>query len=647
MNAAQITGCGAVFAVMAGTLCRQPSHRSPVGDSTTSWNFRSARRPPSTVMMAQNHQANAGLRVVHSPAATPVLGFKSADAFLSTSSRGQKNAYFITRASLNGFTAEVMNVIALAQEETQHLGQLIGRNRIPWSRISECICLFLLDIILNAAFQMVDANIGQGSSESSLKTRNSKISETTRKTGTETSFTTECNMATPTLDDYGTNLTKLAQEGKLDAVIGRQEQVDQVIHILSRKGKNNACLTGDPGVGKTAIVEGLAQLIAMGDVPETMQGKMVCLCSDGHSICFFPNSVISIDMGRLLAGTKYRGDFEERLKNLLAEIKQCGNVILFLDEVHTLVGAGTVAEGAVDAANILKPALARGEIQCIGATTTDEYMKHIEKDPALERRFRQVKVPEPTVNETIEVLKGLRGQYERHHKVQYTDEALRAAAELSHKYISDHFLPDKAIDLIDEAGSLAGLRHAKPQYKPSKEVEDLLTELKQVMKEKDGAIRNQNFKRAKELRERELEITALINNKSNGMSNNDPAISARPVVTKEDICRIVSTWTGVPVHQVSTDETNKLLKMESSLHSRIIGQDEAVSAVSRAIRRSRVGLKDPRRPIASFIFAGPTGVGKSELAKALAAFYYGSEDAMIRLDMSEFMEKHAVAKLIG
>ncbi|KAK3122638.1 hypothetical protein QOZ80_8AG0616200 [Eleusine coracana subsp. coracana] len=355
----------------------------------------------------------------------------------------------------------------------------------------------------------------------------------------------ECNMATPTLDEYGTNLTKLAQEGKLDPVIGRQEQV------------------------------------------------------------------ISIDMGRLLAG------------------------------------AGTVAEGAVDAANILKPALARGEVQCIGATTTDEYMKYIEKDPALERRFRQVKVPEPTVNETIEVLKGLRGQYERHHKVQYTDEALRAAAELSHKYISDRFLPDKAIDLIDEAGSLARLRHVKPQYKPSKEVEDLLTELKKVVKEKDGAIRNQNFKRAKELRERELEITALINNKSKGMSNDDPAISSRPVVTKEDMCRIVSTWTGVPVHEVSTDETNKLLKMESTLHSRIVGQDEAVSAVSRAIRRSRVGLKDPRRPIASFIFAGPTGVGKSELAKALAAFYYGSEDAMIRLDMSEFMEKHAVAKMIG
>ncbi|OEL38616.1 Chaperone protein ClpC4, chloroplastic [Dichanthelium oligosanthes] len=470
------------------------------------------------------------------------------------------------------------------------------------------------------AFQILDGRVGRGSSKTYLKTRSS-----------ETSAETKSKTSTPTLDEYGTNLTKLANEGKLDPVVGRQEQIDQVVQILSRKGKNNPCLIGEPGVGKTAAVEGLAQLIARGDVPETMQGK----------------KVISVDMGRFLAGTKYRGEFEERLKNLLEEIKKCGNIILFLDEVHTLVGAGAAAEGAIDAANILKPALARGELQCIGATTTDEYMKHIEKDPALERRFRQVKVPEPTVDEAREILKGLRERYETHHKVQYADEALSAAAELSHKYISDRFLPDKAIDLIDEAGSLVRLQHA--QRKLSKEVKDLEAELKKIMEEKNDAIHSQNFKRAKELRDRELELTSQLITpigKSKEMTN-DGGMSAMPVVTKEDIRHIVSLWTGVPVHEVSTDETNKLLNMEETLHRRVIGQDEAVTAISRAIRRARVGLNNPHRPIASFIFAGPTGVGKSELAKALAAYYYGSEEAMVRLDMSEFMERHAVSKLIG
>ncbi|KAJ1267116.1 hypothetical protein BS78_07G031800 [Paspalum vaginatum] len=443
-----------------------------------------------------------------------------------------------------------------------------------------------------------------------------------RETSAETTSKVS-TISTPTLDEYGTDLTTLAKEGKLDPVVGREEQIDQVIQILSRKGKNNP-LIGEPGVGKTAVVEGLAQLIARGDVPETMQGK----------------KVISVDMGRLVAGTKYRGEFEERLKNLLDEIKHCGNIILFLDEVHTLVGAGAAAEGAIDAANILKPALARGEIQCIGATTTDEYMKHIEKDPALERRFRQVKVPESAVGETIEILKGLRERYETHHNVQYADESLSAAADLSHKYISDRFLPDKAIDLIDEAGSLVRMRHA--QRKLPKEVEDLETEIKKVMKEKHGAIHREDFQRAKELGDRELELKSQIITLT-GKSE----VSVVPVVTKEDIRHIVSLWTGVPVHEVSTDETSKLLRMEEILHQRVVGQDEAVVAISRAIRRARVGLSDPQRPIASFIFAGPTGVGKSELAKALAACYYGSGDAMVRLDMSEFMEKHSVAKLIG
>ncbi|RLM61267.1 chaperone protein ClpC4, chloroplastic-like [Panicum miliaceum] len=538
---ARVAGYGAAFAIMARTICGPPSLRSPGGGGTASWKCQSTRRPRSIGLMAQNHQtkapAFAGLRAVHSPTAIPLLGSKS--KFPNRSSRGQKNALLLTRATLNSFTGEILNIFALAREETQHLVLKIGSNQILWSHISQCICILLLDLILNEAFQLIDGSrVGRGSSQTSLKTRSS-----------ETSTETKGKMSTPTLDEYGSNLTKLAKE------------------------------------------------------------------------------VISVDMGRFLAGTKYHGEFEERLKNLLEEIKKCGNIILFLDEVHTLVGAGAAVEGAIDAANILKPALARGELQCIGATKTDEYMKHIEKDPALERCFRQVKVPEPTV-----------------------DEALSAAAELSHKYISDRFLPDKAIDLIDEAGSLVRLRHA--QRKLSNEVKDLETEIKKIMEEKNDAIRSQNFKRAKELHDRELELQSQLISligKSKGMTNNEmnSGMSVVPVVTKEDIRHIVSLWTGVPVHDVSTDETNKLLTMEQALHRRVIGQDEAVTAISRAIRCARVGLNDPRRPIASFVFAGPTGVGKSELAKALAAYYYGSEEAMVRLDMSELMERHAVSKLIG
>ncbi|CAL5004259.1 unnamed protein product [Urochloa decumbens] len=610
---ARIAGYGTAFAIMARTISKPSSLRSPAGGSTTNWKCQSTRRPPTIVSMTRNHQtkipAFAGLRAVHSPAPTPLSGSKS--KFPSRSSRGQKNACLVPRAALNSFTGEIMNIFALAQEETQHLVLKIGSNQILWNHILQIICIFLLDLIINEAFQIIDGKVGRGRRETSLKTQSS-----------ETSAKTKDKMSTPTLDEYGTNLTKLANEGKLDPVVGRQEQIDQVVQILSRKGKNNPCLIGEPGVGKTAAVEGLAQLIARGDVPETMQGK----------------KVISVDMGRFIAGTKYRGEFEERLKNLLEEIKKCGDIILFLDEVHTLVGAGAAVEGAIDAANILKPALARGELQCIGATTTDEYIKHIEKDPALERRFRQVKVPEPTVDEARDILEGLRERYETHHKVQYADEALATAAELSHKYISDRFLPDKAIDLIDEAGSLARLRHA--QRKLPKEVKDLETELKKIMEEKNDAIHSQNFKMAKELRDRELELSSQLTTLI-GIS------STVPVVTKEDIRHIVSLWTGVPVREVSTDETNKLLKMEEALHRRVIGQDEAVTAISRAIRRARAGLNDPRRPIASFVFAGPTGVGKSELAKALAAYYYGSEDAMVRVDMSELMERHAVSKLIG
>ncbi|CAN4088690.1 unnamed protein product [Withania somnifera] len=433
----------------------------------------------------------------------------------------------------------------------------------------------------------------------------------------------------PTLEEYGTNLTKLAEEGKLDPVVGRQNQIERVTQILGRRTKNNPCLIGEPGVGKTAIAEGLAQRIANGDVPETIEGK----------------KVITLDMGLLVAGTKYRGEFEERLKKLMEEIRQSDEIILFIDEVHTLIGAGA-AEGAIDAANILKPALARGELQCIGATTLDEYRKHIEKDPALERRFQPVKVPEPSVDETIQILKGLRERYEIHHKLRYTDEALDAAAQLSHQYISDRFLPDKAIDLIDEAGSRVRLRHAQlPE-----EARELEKELRQITKEKNEAVRGQDFEKAGELRDREMDLKAQIStliDKNKEMSKAESeAGDAGPVVTEADIQHIVSSWTGIPVEKVSTDESDRLLKMEETLHTRVIGQDEAVKAISRAIRRARVGLKNPNRPIASFIFSGPTGVGKSELAKSLAAYYFGSEEAMIRLDMSEFMERHTVSKLI-
>ncbi|KAF5826857.1 P-loop containing nucleoside triphosphate hydrolase protein [Dunaliella salina] len=435
----------------------------------------------------------------------------------------------------------------------------------------------------------------------------------------------------PTLQEYGTNLTQQAAEGKLDPVVGRKKQIERVIQILGRRTKNNPCLIGEPGVGKTAVAEGLAQKITNGDVPETIEGKQV----------------VTLDMGLLVAGTKYRGEFEERLKKLMDEIKQSDDIILMIDEVHTLIGAGA-AEGAIDAANILKPALARGELQCIGATTLDEYRKHIEKDPALERRFQPVVVPEPTIEETFEILQGLRERYEVHHKLRYTDEALMAAAKYSSQYISDRFLPDKAIDLIDEAGSRVRLRHIQlPE-----EARDLDKELKQVTKDKDASVRGQDFEKAGSLRDREMELKAKIQAiiagaKEQSKAEAESVEGGGPTVTEADIANITAQWTGIPIEKVSSDETERLIKMEEVLHSRVIGQEEAVSAIARAIRRARVGLKNPNRPIASFIFAGPTGVGKSELAKTLASYYFGSEEAMVRLDMSEFMERHTVSKLIG
>jgi ATP-dependent Clp protease ATP-binding subunit ClpC len=433
---------------------------------------------------------------------------------------------------------------------------------------------------------------------------------------------------TPTLDEFGANLTQMAVDGKLDPVVGRQKEIERVIQILGRRTKNNPVLIGEPGVGKTAIAEGLAQRIANGDIPDILEDKRV----------------VTLDIGLLVAGTKYRGEFEERLKKIMDEIRQASNVILVIDEVHTLIGAGA-AEGAIDAANILKPALARGELQCIGATTLDEYRKHIERDAALERRFQPVMVGEPSVDETIEILYGLRERYEKHHKLRILDEALIAAAKLADRYISDRFLPDKAIDLMDEAGSRVRLINS--QLPPA--AKELDKELRQVLRDKDEAVRGQDFDKAGELRDREMELKSQIkviaqNKKAASETEGD---SESPVVTEEDIAGIVASWTGVPVSKLTESESEKLMHMEDTLHQRLIGQDEAVKAISRAIRRARVGLKNPNRPIASFIFSGPTGVGKTELTKALATYFFGSEESMIRLDMSEYMERHTVSKLIG
>jgi len=436
---------------------------------------------------------------------------------------------------------------------------------------------------------------------------------------------------TPTLEEFGSDLTKQAEEAKLDPCVGRTNEIRRVTQILGRRTKNNPCLVGEPGVGKSAIAEGLAQQIASGTVPETLEGKRM----------------MTLDMGLLVAGTKYRGEFEERLKKLMDEVKQDDAIILFIDEVHTLIGAGA-AEGAIDAANILKPALARGELQCIGATTIDEYRKHIEKDPALERRFQPVQVPEPTVDETIEILKGLRERYEVHHKLKYTDEALECAAKFSSQYISDRFLPDKAIDLIDEAGSRVRLDHTSiPE-----EAKELDKELKALQKEKDTAIRGQDFEVAGSIRDKEVELKSQIKaitekKQEEAKAEIESGKETGPTVNEQDIADVVAAWTGIPVDKVASDEAQRLMGMEEKLHERLIGQEEAIVACSRAVRRSRTGLKSPNRPVASFIFAGPTGVGKSELAKSLSQFYFGSEEAMVRLDMSEFMERHTVSKLIG
>ena len=429
---------------------------------------------------------------------------------------------------------------------------------------------------------------------------------------------------TPTLDELARDLTVIAKDGTLDPVIGRSAEITRVIEVLSRRTKNNPVLIGEPGVGKTAIVEGLAQAIVNNEVPETLKGKRV----------------MSLDMGTVVAGTKYRGEFEERLKKVMEEIHQAGNIILFIDELHTLIGAGG-AEGAIDASNILKPALARGEIQCIGATTLEEYRKYIEKDAALERRFQPVQVDQPNVEDAIEILKGLRDRYEAHHRIKISDEALVAAVKMSDRYISDRFLPDKAIDLIDEAGSKVRLRN----YTTPPSLKELEAELEKVKNEKDAAVHSQEFEQAASLRDRQTQLEKKLEEtkkewqKSQGSNNTS--------VTPDDIANVVAQWTGIPITKIAETESQKLLNLESILHNRVIGQSDAVSSISKAVRRARAGLKDPKRPIGSFIFLGPTGVGKTELAKALAEAMFGEEDAMIRVDMSEFMEKHSVSRMVG
>jgi len=457
-----------------------------------------------------------------------------------------------------------------------------------------------------------------------LERTRDEVSRVVRQETVRSRATGRVASRTPTLDQLGTDLTALARADKLDPIVGRYKEIERIVQILSRRTKNNPALIGEAGVGKTAIVEGLAQRIITGEVPEVLQGKRI----------------VALDIGALVAGTKYRGEFEERLKKVIEEEKAAGNCILFIDEMQTIVGAGA-AEGAVDAANILKPSLSRGEIQCIGATTLDDYRKYVEKDPALERRFQPILVAEPTTEETLEILRGIKHRYEEFHQLDISDEALQTAATLATRYIADRFLPDKAIDLVDEAGSRVRIKRGSAPIG----LTEARRALESVRKEKEAAVAAQQYDYSSELRDRELQLTE----KTEAMKKEWQVKQeeGRPVVTSEDIAEVASMWTGIPVLKLTIDETSRLLQMEEALHLRIIGQDEAINTVAKAVRRARAGLKDPRRPIGVFIFLGPTGVGKTELVRALAEFMFGSEDALVRLDMSEFMERHTVARLLG
>jgi len=508
-----------------------------------------------------------------------------------------------------GLTPRAKRVIELAIDEARRLDHnYIGTEHLLLGLLSEGegVAAHVLDsfgITLEQARTETAHFLSQGAPKSKL---------------------TRTASRTPTLDQLGIDLTAAARAGKLDPVIGRTKEISRITQILSRRTKNNPALIGEPGVGKTAIVEGLAHRIVAGDVPETLEGKRI----------------ITLDMGAVVAGTKYRGEFEERLKKIVDEIKVAGNCVLFVDEFHTIVGAGA-AEGAIDAASILKPSLARGELQCIGATTLDDYRKYVERDAALERRFQPVLVEEPSTEETLAILHGIKERYEEHHHLEISDEALNAAATLAARYIPDRFLPDKAIDLIDEAASRVRIKHRTVPFtlKEAKQVED------SVHKDKEAALATEQYDYAAELRQREVQIQEKINKLEEEWKTEQE--HETPVVSAEDIAEVVSMWTGIPVVQLASDEMKRLLNMEEVIHKRIIGQDEAINTISKAIRRARAGIKDPRHPIGNFIFLGPTGVGKTELVRALAEFMFGSEDALIRLDMSEFMERHTVARLVG
>ncbi|TET50129.1 MAG: ATP-dependent Clp protease ATP-binding subunit [Dehalococcoidia bacterium] len=457
-----------------------------------------------------------------------------------------------------------------------------------------------------------------------LERARDEVSRVVRQESVRARATGRVASRTPTLDQLGTDLTGLARADKLDPIVGRHKEIERIIQILSRRTKNNPALIGEAGVGKTAIIEGLAQRIVAGEIPEVLQGKRI----------------IALDIGALVAGTKYRGEFEERMKRVIEEDKTAGNCILFIDEMQTIVGAGA-AEGAVDASNLLKPALSRGEIQVIGATTLDDYRKYVEKDPALERRFQPVLVAEPTVEETLDILRGIKHRYEEFHQLDISDEALQMAAPLATRYIADRFLPDKAIDLIDEASSRVRIKRGSAPIG----LAEARRALESVRKEKEAAIASQQYEYSSELRDRELQLTEKLEVMEKEWKVKQE--QGRPVVTSEDIAEVASMWTGIPVVKLTIDETSRLLQMEEALHRRIIGQDEAIATIAKAVRRARAGLKDPRRPIGVFIFLGPTGVGKTELVRALAEFMFGGEDALVRLDMSEFMERHTVARLVG
>ncbi len=521
------------------------------------------------------------------------------------------------------FTPRTKRVVETAFIEARKLGyNFIGTEHLLIGILREGDCIaarILLDLNVNIPrlYNEIIKVINEGENGNKDGTESSNSSGKSKRG--KGSFN-----QTPTLNQFGEDLTKKAEEGKLDPIIGRKEEIERVIQILSRRTKNNPCLIGEPGVGKTAVVEGLAQKIVSSDVPEILKDKRV----------------VTLDISGMVAGAKYRGDFEERIKKTLEEVKKSGDIILFIDEIHTIVGAGA-AEGAIDAANILKPLLARGEIQLVGATTLNEYRKFIEKDSALERRFSPVTVSEPSERDTIQILKGIRDKYEAHHNVKITDEAIEAAVSLSVRYVNDRFLPDKAIDLIDEAASRARIK----TFTEPDSLKKIQEDIEKIKNEKEEAVINQKFEKAAELRDKERTLKDKLEKEQNKWKNKNTKEIVN--ITEENIAEVIASWTGIPAKKITEDENEKLKNLENELHKRVIGQNEAVEAVAKAIRRGRVGLKDPKRPIGSFLFLGPTGVGKTELSKALAEVLFGDENAMVRVDMSEFMEPHSVSKLIG